>query len=73
MTNHIYSKRKKHAIKFYLIAFCNYVYILLLVWIFVQPMLLKTILFKQDQKKRKNKAEKVIVQSNLNSSFVFLF
>ena len=31
MTNYIYSKRKKHAIKFYLIAFCNYVYILLFV------------------------------------------
>ena len=36
-------------------------------------MLLKTILFKQDQKERKNKAEKMIVQGNLNSSFVFLF
>ena len=36
-------------------------------------MLLKTILFKQDQKERKTKAEKIIVQGNLNSSFAFLF
>ena len=29
--------------------------------------------FKKDQKERKNKAEKIIFQGNLNSSFVFLF
>ena len=43
MTIHIYSKRKS-------IAFCNYVYIFFLVWIFVQAILIKTTLSKITKK-----------------------
>ena len=40
---------------------------------FIQTMLIKATL-KQDQKEEvRSKAEKIIVQGNLNSSFVFLF
>ena len=51
----------------------DYVYIFCRVWIFVQAVLIKTTLFKQDQKESKSKAKKIIVQGNLKSSFVFLF
>ena len=47
-------------------------YIFFLVWIFVQAMLIKTTLFKQNQK-GKSETNKIIIQGNLNSSFVFLF
>ena len=41
---------------------------LFLVWIFVQ------IILKQDQKEEgRSKAKKIIVEGNLNSSFVFCF
>ena len=44
-----------------------------LVWIFVQAILIKTTL-KQDQKEEdRSKAKKIIVEGNLNSSFVFCF
>ena len=47
-------------------------YIFFLVWIFVQAMLIKTIL-KQDQKEEgRTKAKKIIVQRNLNPGNVFL-
>ena len=43
------------------------------VWIFVQAILIKTTL-KQDQKEEgRSKAKKIIVEGNLNSSFVFCF
>ena len=38
-------------------------------WIFVQAMVIKATLFKQDQKERKSKAKNIIVQGKL----VFLF
>ena len=72
MSNHIYSK-KKHPTKFNLTAICNYVYMLFLVWIFVQTTLINTPL-KQDRKEEgRSKAKKIIVQGNLNSNFAFLF
>ena len=44
-----------------------------LVGIFVQAILIKTTL-KQDQKEEdRSKAKKIIVEGNLNSSFVFCF
>ena len=47
-------------------------YIFFLVWVFVQAMLIKTIL-KQDQKEEgRTKAKKINVQGNLNPSNVFL-
>ena len=49
-----------------------YMYIFFLVWVFVQAMLIKTIL-KQDQKEEgRTKAKKINVQGNLNPSNVFL-
>ena len=36
-------------------------------------MLIETTLFKQDQEEGKSKARKILVQGNLNSSFVFVF
>ena len=43
------------------------------VWIFVEAILIKTTL-KQDQKEEgRSKAKKIIVEGNLNSSFVFCF
>ena len=44
-----------------------------LVWIFVQAILIKTNL-KQDQKEEgTSKTKNIIVEGNLNSSFVFCF
>ena len=44
-------------------------HIFFFVWIFVQAMVIKATLFKQDQKERKSKAKNIIVQGKL----VFLF
>ena len=66
-------KKKKYPITFNLIVFCNYVYILFPRVDFCSSNFNKDDL-KQDQKEEgRSKAKKIIVEGNLNSSFVFCF
>ena len=44
-----------------------------LVWIFVQAILIKTTLKEDEKEEGRSKAKKIIVEGNLNSSFVFCF
>ena len=44
-----------------------------LVWIFVQAILIKTTLKQHEKEEGRSKAKKIIVEGNLNSSFVFCF